>query len=480
MLVTLLGRLAQFVLMFLSVNLMTSLLDPFQLGRVALITASVAFFALFLVNPVGMFVNRRLHTWYEDGRCRYYLHWYSLYILVVACVGAIAVIGLTMINPNLVGLTWAWVIVLIGGSLLFNTSTQTLIPSFNMLGRSLSFTAINLSTLSASLLSSYFFCTWGGASAEHWVSGAVAGQALFTLVAYFVFFRNYRGAMLIPRPSSKQIHSLIHFCWPLAVAVGLQWAHMQGYRFVLADRFGLEELGLFVAGYSLAAAFLSAGETILTTWFQPLFYRSVNSSNKAERDVAWAAYATRMIPAVLLGCTALIASSNLLPRVMLGPQYHEVGNYVLLGCFAECGRMLVGIFGLHAHQHMTTRRLIFPNALGAICTALGLAAAFAFFDLGISSAPVFAALGCVLVILMLWWTGLRHDKYARLRGGRLLAQALALLGAAIVSLKLVMSLEIRTTQEALLAGIFVFMTWLAFSIYMRHDLIGHKPNEKIP
>jgi hypothetical protein len=345
-----------------------------------------------------------------------------------------------------------------------------------MLGRGLSFTVLNLSTLAVSLLISYMLCILGGPSAEHWVAGAVAGQALFAFIAYIVFFRNYRRALLIPRPSSKQLQSLVHFCWPLAIAVGLQWAHMQGYRFVLADRFGLQELGLFVAGYSLAAAFISAGETILTTWFQPQFYRSVNSANKAERDVAWAAYAARMIPAVLLGCTALIASSNLLPRVMLGPQYHEVGNYVLLGCFAECGRMLVAIYGLHAHQHMTTRGLIFPNALGAVCAALGLTTAFVFFDLGISSAPVFVALGCVLVIWMLWWTGLRHDKHARLRSGRLFVQALGLFGAAVVSFKLLVALDIRTAHEALLAGVLVFMTWLVFSICMRSDLMGHSPN----
>jgi O-antigen/teichoic acid export membrane protein len=105
--------------MFLSVKLMTTLLNPLELGRVAMITTSVAFFALFLVNPVGMFVNRRLHTWYEDGRCQHYLHWYSLYILIVACVGVLAVIGLTMINQNLLDLSWAWVIMLVGGEFIF-------------------------------------------------------------------------------------------------------------------------------------------------------------------------------------------------------------------------------------------------------------------------------------------------------------------------------------------------------------------------
>ena len=45
-----------------------------------------------------------------------------------------------------------------------------------MLGRGLSFTVLNLSTLAVSLLISYMLCILGGPSAEHWVAGAVAGQ----------------------------------------------------------------------------------------------------------------------------------------------------------------------------------------------------------------------------------------------------------------------------------------------------------------
>jgi hypothetical protein len=310
------------------------------------------------------------------------------------------------------------------------------------------------------------------------VAGTVAGQALLAGLAYWVFFKNYRAAQWIPYPSASQRYRLLHFCWPISIAVGLQWAHMQGYRFVLADRFGLEEFGLFAAGYSVAAAFLSAGETILTTWFQPRFYRSVNSENPSERNAAWAAYAARMIPAALLGCSALIATSSLLPRVMLGPQYHEVGNYVLLGCFAEFGRMVIGIYVLHSHQHMSTRSLILPNALGAVAAAFGLTCAIVFFDAGIAAAPVFAACGCILVALMLWWTGLRLDKHTHLDGGRLTAQALGLFAAAVVVLQLLAKLPVKTTLEALLASLLVFMVWMAFAFFMRHDLLGRSQNGK--
>ena len=71
---------------------------------------------------------------------------------------------------------------------------------------------------------------------------------------------------------------------------------------------------------------------------------------------------------------------------------------------------------------------------------------------------------------------MRHDKHARLCSARLFVQALGLFGAAVVSFKLFVALDIRTAHEALLAGVLVFMTWLVFSICMRSDLMGHSPN----
>ena len=88
MLITLVGRLVQFALMFASVKIMTHLLTPVEMGKVALITTTTSLFALFLVNPIGMFINRRLHAWVNAHRFRSYFHVYVGYLAAVSLFAA--------------------------------------------------------------------------------------------------------------------------------------------------------------------------------------------------------------------------------------------------------------------------------------------------------------------------------------------------------------------------------------------------------
>src|SRR5580698_3094950 len=57
------GRGAQFLLALATVRVGTTLLSPAEMGRVSLVVTTTGFFIFLLVNPVGMFINRRLHSW---------------------------------------------------------------------------------------------------------------------------------------------------------------------------------------------------------------------------------------------------------------------------------------------------------------------------------------------------------------------------------------------------------------------------------
>ena len=480
MIVTLVGRLTQFALMFMSLKLMTSLLPPDQIGRAALVTTGIAFFALFLVNPAGMFFNRRLHTWFNSGRARSYTHLYAIYLIVVGLVAVLFSLGAAVVGFNPAGLEWEWIVVLVGGSLFFNTAIQTLIPSLNMLGRELSFTALNVLTLVMSLICSLIFCHFAGVTAEYWIAGTLTGQMIFSCIAYVVFFWKYPTDGHLPSPSQGQITKAIHFCWPVAITVGLQWMQMQGYRFLLADQFGISEFGLFVVGYSVAASLLSAGETILTTWFQPAFYRSINSNDEDERNAAWHIYAGRMLPASLLGVTALITVSDTLPRLMLGNAYQSVGQYVILGAIAEWGRMLVGVFSLNAHRHMETHQLILPNALGACVAAIGFLVCVKIFGLGIPSAPICAAIGTGVVVVTLWRSSKRVDAHMHLNLRGLIRQAMGLLLVTLVTVRLLDYLPYQGLAKASLALAIVGLIWMALAFLMLGGLkIHHTSGSKI-
>ena len=413
MLITLIGRLFQFAIMFASVKIMTNLLTPEEMGKSALIITTTNLFALFLINPVGMFLNRRMHAWIDENRFKSYLGLYVGYLIAVASIAAGVLVTAYHLGLDLGLARLQWMLVLVCGSLVFNTISTTLVLALNMIQRTLAFTLLTLGTLTTCLCLSIFLNHTGHPSAERWMTGTLIGQTLFALIAYFVLFRGDVGLRVGPiRITSVQWSTIVSFCWPLGLAVLMQWLHMQGYRFLLANRFGLAQLGMYAAGYGIAASLMSAYESLLTTWYLPAFYRMANSADLAERGMAWSTYARFMVPASFLGMTALVAASPSLPKVLLGSSYHDTGQFVLLGALAEWARMMVGVIGLNAHLHMKTRRLVLPNLVGAIATYLIMVVMIR--PLGLTAAPISVFIGSFTVIAYLWLFTYRHDPHLTL------------------------------------------------------------------
>jgi len=449
MLITLIGRLVQFVLMFASVKIMTHLLTPAEMGKVALITTTTSLFALFLVNPVGMFINRRMHAWVDAGSFRSYFRLFIAYLTAVSLVAAVSLLGAYHLGLDLGGAQLPWALALVCGSLLFNTIATTLVQALNMVQRVQAFTVLTIGTLITSLALSVWLNHATAPSGERWLAGTLLGQTLFGAIAYVVFFHRAGRRSEPLRIGRAQWTAMFSFCWPIGLAVLLQWLHMQGYRFLLAERFGLAQLGLYAAGYGVAASLISAMETLLTTWYQPIFYRMANSTDAAQRDRAWSTYASVMLPVSALGMTALVAVSPSLPKVLLGAAFHDAGRYVLLGALAEWARMLVGLVGLNAHRHMSTRRLIMPNLLGMIATYLVLLATIG--PLGLLAAPVAMSAGSFTVIAYLWLHTYRDDPHAKLAWRPLAACGTVAVVAAALSVFLQTALPIGVSPAAALA-----------------------------
>ncbi|GAA5163862.1 hypothetical protein [Viridibacterium curvum] len=470
MLLIVVGRLLQFLIMFVSVKLMTTLLPPQQAGVAALVTTTTSFFALFLVNPVGMFINRRLHAWVEAGVMRRRFHLYCLYLAGVALCSGLFVWGMAEVGWFDTGLGGWTMALLVSTSLLFNTINQTLIPSLNMIGRVRGFMALTLLTLFGGLLASWSLGHFSGLhSALSWLAGAIMAQAVFGLVAYRIFFKRPESA--VPdMPRAVQLSSLFDFCWPVALAVAFNWVHMQGYRFLLAEEGGLAELGLFAAGYGIAAAVLAAVEMILGTRLQPLFYRRANSADVAERGQAWAAYARALVPAATLAAAAVMAAAPDLTPVMLGPEYVGASRYVALGACAEWARMMIGIFSLNSHLHMNTRRLILPNLGGAVVSTLLIVCLLP--AQGLMVAPLAVMAGGLLIIVALYC-------FARAGADRMRLDVAGLVSGLVLSVLLVAGMSVlRSTLAAagsqlphLLGLLCVAVVWSAVCALLFRDRI---------
>ena len=365
MILVILGRAAQFVLLLFANRMATEFLPPVEMGRLSLITAATGLFALFLVSPVGLFINRRLHAWDDLGRARRYLTLHWLHLLVVCMVAAATLLVTQQLGIFDFGFTISWLLLLVCGSLFFNTINQTAIPSLNLLGFPGLFMTLTLGTIATGLLASYLCVQFLGATAEYWLFGQLLGQLAFATIGVRSFFGNLKPAVTPPPLSHANLMAMFNFAWPVALASGFSWLQSQGYRLVSAETLGLASLGLFVAGYGISAGLMAAFESILTTYFQPRFYKSVNDGAPG-RFAAWTRYASAFVPSVLLVTFFLAALAPELTRFMVGSNYQSASQFVIWGVLAESARVLVGVYSMSSHAEMKTRLLLWPNVLGAL------------------------------------------------------------------------------------------------------------------
>ncbi|MFC1542890.1 lipopolysaccharide biosynthesis protein [Pseudomonadota bacterium] len=365
MLLIALGRSAQFFLLFATLKVATTLLSPAEMARVFLVSSIVAFYAMLLLNPVGMFMNRRLHAWNVTGKVQRYYSYFWLYLLVVC---GIAVVSSSLVaDAGWIGIHTSkdWLVLLVGGSLLFSTVNQVVIPGLNMLGHRGWFIALTLATAAIGLAAAVLLVNEFTASAEPWICGLLIGQLVAAVVGWKVFF----GKLTVKDSPQKQtkahVEVLFGFAWPISIAVGLGWIQSQGYRFMMESTLGLTELGLFAAGYGISAGIISAFESVFATYFQPMFYKKISNGDVNEQGGAWSEYAGAIFPSLILIGLLVIAAAPEFTRVMLGPEFQSSSQFIVWGAIAELARVASGVYGMVAHARMKTSLLLLPGLIGA-------------------------------------------------------------------------------------------------------------------
>ena len=371
MLLIALGRVVQFLLIFATIKAATTLLPPAEMAKVFLVASIVAFYALLLLNPVGMFMNRRLHAWNATGKVRHYYNYFWLYLIAV-CGIAVTTLYL-FVEMGWVGVhtTTGWALLLVGGSLLFTTVNQVVIPGLNLLGYRGWFVSLTLATAAMSLVTAIIFVIGLAPRAESWICGLLVGQLVFAAVGWKVFFTKLNVHDTVQKPTKPHINALIGFAWPISIAVGLGWVQTQSYRFMMESSLGLHALGLFAAGYGISAGIILAFESVFTTYLQPIFYKNISNDNVIEQSKAWSEYAGVILPSLMLVGLFILAAAPELTRAMLGSDYWSSSQYIVWGVIAELARVASGIYGMVAHARMKTRLLLAPSLAGAsLCIVL--------------------------------------------------------------------------------------------------------------
>ncbi len=359
------GRIIQFIMVVLAMRVATHYLSPSEMGRLSLYISVTAFFTVLFIYPVGTFINRRLNTWHQNGLIAQYFNYYWKYLLCISLIVALILflneyVQLVNLNSSI-----SWLLLLVCGTLIFNTINQTLIGTLNQFNFGNWFLGLLILNLLFGFVTSFLLVSIIKGSTEFWFLGQMIGHFFCAIISWKVFYTKIPPIKIKSQLSSKHLSAIFFFSWPISISVLLNWTQTQGYRFLIEDSLGLAPLGLFFAGYAVSAGLIGAVETILATYFQPNFYKKISSSADVDISEGWNEYAEILISALVLTALFIIAFSDELAILLLSSKFLSASKFIIWGAVAEFFRSISVIFGLISHAKMNTKLLLWPHAIGA-------------------------------------------------------------------------------------------------------------------
>ena len=167
LIILIIGRVLQILIALISIKISTKLLDVHEMGNLYLVLTITSFFGLFLVNPIGQYINRKTHEWYSESKLLNIFYIYNFYIFFLSILSILVV---TLLYKFGIGneIEWFILVSLICIYTYLNTWHKTIIPMINMLEGRLAFIIFTVGTQILSLISAYTIINIFEATGIYW------------------------------------------------------------------------------------------------------------------------------------------------------------------------------------------------------------------------------------------------------------------------------------------------------------------------
>jgi len=373
------GRALQILVALASMRLMTHLLSGAEVGNVYLILSLTSYFTLVFLSPVGLYMNRRLHSWHQELNLLNYFASYSVYVVLVS----VSAFPLLFLAQRVFGVgseipTFS-LCVLAFGYILCGTWNSTVIPALNMLHHRFSFVVFTTGTLLAAVVFSAGLAKVVRPSAEMWISGQIAGYFLLAAVALWYLLSRLKYGVdpgFVWRSlRNPDLKGVARFALPLLITSAFMWVQNQSYRLIVERYLGLEFLGMMAVGLGIAAAVASAGESLAQQIYYPLFYSEISGADQDRRRAAWNKMAGMILPFYLMTAIFVSFLAWHLVNLLVDPKFRSAWGFAVFGAWVEFSRVTANLLSNVAHSEMRTETLPKPYIYGGLVTAAGVSLA---------------------------------------------------------------------------------------------------------
>jgi O-antigen/teichoic acid export membrane protein len=359
----LLARLASAVASFLSLRLLTSILNEEVYGRFALFQGLLALVAGFFIGPLAQAQNRFLHDATLDGHLPELLRWSVKTIAIAAFIGSGAVVaGVYFYWGND---PW-WLLVAAAGIIAsvasaMSSRIQGFLNTYRWRGR---YAALSTFEVWARLLAVLGLVSLLGSSLTSCALGVTAAA-----VASAVFGVPWLRALAKERPprtasSCFDPRPLWRFAAPLFAVTLLSWVVSLSDRYIISLSLDDASVGKYVANYQVAAVVPGLVGSIFFPLVSPVLFQDM--AQMRGQPLALDRYLLAIgVPPLFVGGFVL-ADLKAACSLLLGDQSYFAGDLVIPWVMLAMIVMLVQqVLEHEAFYRHATRSLVVANLVAA-------------------------------------------------------------------------------------------------------------------
>jgi O-antigen/teichoic acid export membrane protein len=364
------GKVLLVITSIISIRIFTTLISPYEVGRLNILSVIYGWFGLIFIAPVGTYVNRKIIEWDRKGLARKHLGSVLTYFLLLTIFAIMTVLGLRGFIG--IDIKIIWILLLTTGSIMLTNGNNSFLGWINLFGKRFCFVFLSVLTIWLGLGFSILFAINISPTAEYWLIGHLIAQGCIFILAIVVLFRSLNKTSSVEMKETDNSFSLpvvFSFAWPFAISSFFYWIQSQGYQFAFKKLTDLEMLGLFTVGLGVGNKLMIPFEDLFNQYYRPIFYNEIADSNEAQRTEAWNKYAMVFFPAVVLMVAYIAMNGSLIAKIFTGERFHGVGCVILWGSVTGGLQMIASVIALVSHAQFKTKSLIVP-AITLACVSL--------------------------------------------------------------------------------------------------------------
>ncbi len=363
----LIGRILQIIVSVSSLKLLTHYLNKEQVGLFFIFTAILTYFGYALISPIGHYCNRQFHGWIKKGVLLNRLSFYFIYVvtIVTLCI----VIAYLFREKFLQYFNYSQMVFFVFMGVVSNTTVTAFIPFLNMIEKRGTFVALTclniLFGLIFSLISIFYFTP----TALNWFWGQFISQIIFTIISFIIFKsyikENFEKPVLsdLNKVSLKKVWD---FANPIALSALFLWFILDGYRYILEFRFGLEFVAEISVGFAIAQRVSFALESIIQQLYLPSFYKISGTGEKEKTKEALELLVSSAHPFYFVSTCFVIFLSPFMVRLLATENYNNAYIFVMAGAVFHFFRKYTAMATLGAHGIYDTKLAVIPHAITAV------------------------------------------------------------------------------------------------------------------